>query len=89
LRIDRLAEAAGKTSHDFMVDALSQTAESMGCEQAFEAEVNRRRARYAGTRKVISLQDMRDDALALAAGKCPPRPKARKLDVELHRPESA
>lgn len=81
-RIDKLAAATGKSSHAFMVDALAQTAESIEREQAFDAEVNRRWAKYKRTQEFITLEDLRDYALALAAGKHPPRPKARKLEIE-------
>ena len=86
-RIDKLAASAGKSSHAFMVDALSQTAESMEREQAFEAEVNRRWAKFTRTREFISLEDMRDYAMALAAGNRPARPKVRKLDPRVRLPK--
>jgi len=79
-RIDKLAASAGKSSHAFMVDALAQAVESMERQQAFEAEVNRRWARFTRTQEFISLEDLRDYALGLAAGKRPARPKARRLD---------
>ena len=80
-RIDKLANAAGKSSHAFMIDALSQTAESIEREQAFDAEVNRRWAKFERTHEYISLEDMRDYAKALAAGKRPPRPKVQILEA--------
>ena len=88
-RIDKLAAAAGKSSHAFMVDALAQTAESMEREQAFEAEVNRRWTRFQRTREYISLEDMRDYAKALADGKRPPRSKVQVLEAELRMPKTA
>lgn len=78
-RIDKLAAAAGKSSHAFMVDALAQTAESIEREQAFEAEVNRRWARFLATGKAIPWPEMRQYMLDKAAGRDVPKPKARKL----------
>ncbi len=80
-RIDKLANAAGKSSHAFMIDALSQTAESIEREQAFDAEVNRRWVKFERTREYISLEDMRDYAKSLAAGKRPLRPKVQILEA--------
>lgn len=88
-RIDKLAAAAGKSSHAFMVEALAQTAESIEREQAFEAEVNRRWTRFQRTREYISLEDVRDYAKALADGKRPPRPKVQVLEAELRMPKTA
>jgi predicted transcriptional regulator len=74
-RIDALAAATGKSIHAFMLDALTETTESMEQQQAFEAEAERRWVKYQRTGKYITLEDMRTYAMGLAAGKNPPKPK--------------
>ena len=88
-RIDKLASAAGKSSHAFMIDALAQAAESNEREREFDAEVNRRWAKFQRTGEYISLEDMRDYALARAAGKNPPRPKPRIMEDAPRAPKTA
>jgi predicted transcriptional regulator len=88
-RIDKLASAAGKSSHAFMIDALAQAAESNEREREFDAEVNRRWAKFQRTGEYISLEDMRDYALARAAGKNPPRPKLRIMEDAPRAPKTA
>ena len=76
-RIDALAAATGKTVHAFMLDALTETTESMEQQQAFEAEAERRWVKYQRTGEYITLEDMRTYAKGLAAGKKPPTPRVR------------
>ena len=76
-RIDTLAAATGKTVHAFMLDALTESTESMERQQAFEAEAERRWVKYQRTGEYITLEDLRAYAKGLAAGKKPPKPKVR------------
>jgi predicted transcriptional regulator len=80
-RIDKLASAAGKSSHAFMIDALAQIAESIEREREFDAEVNRRWARFLKTGKAIPWEEMRQYMLDKAAGRDVPRPKARPMST--------
>ena len=78
-RIDKLAASAGKSSHAFMIDSLIQAAELTERQLAFDAEVNKRWARLQRTREVLTLDDVRTYAQALAKGQRPARPRPRKL----------
>ena len=78
-RIDRLAAADGKTAHAFMVDALARAAELRERQLAFDAEVQQRWEAFQRTGLVVTHEDMKAYALALAAGKKPRPPKTRHI----------
>jgi predicted transcriptional regulator len=77
-RIDKLAAAAGLSSHAFMVDALAQTAEQFERQQAFEAQAERRWRQYRRSGESISHDDLLAYARGLAGGKKPAQPVPRK-----------
>ena len=79
-RIDKLAASAGKSTHAFMVDTLSQSADALEQRQAFEAEAERRWAKYQRTGEYLTHEDLLAYARGLAAGKKPARPKLRKRE---------
>lgn len=76
-RIDKLAAAAGKTTHAFMVDTLTESADRLEQQRAFDAEVARRWARFQRTGEYLTLEDLRRYATALARGEKPVRPTPR------------
>jgi predicted transcriptional regulator len=76
-RIDKLAAAAGKTTHAFMVDALTESADRLEQQRAFDAEVARRWTRFQRSGEYLTLEDVRSYATALARGEKPARPTPR------------
>ena len=76
-RIESLAAASGKSTHAFMLDALSQAADALERQQAFEAEAAKRWAKYQRSGEYITLEDLRAYAGGLVAGKKAAKPKPR------------
>ncbi len=76
-RIETLAAASGKSTHAFMLDALSQAADALERQRAFEAEAAKRWAKYQRSGEYITLEDLRAYAGGLVAGKKPAKPKPR------------
>ena len=76
-RIERLAVAADKTPHAFMVDVLSQEADRAELRERFAdaAAVSEKEAMGSG--KAVSLVAAFDYLEAREAGKTPQRPRAR------------
>lgn len=81
-RIDRLAAAAGKTPHAFMVEALAESTQLLERQRAFDAEVARRWSKFKRTGEHHTLEDVRSYLLAKARGEDPPPPPLRR-----HAPE--
>jgi predicted transcriptional regulator len=81
-RIDRLAAAAGKTPHAFMVEALVDSTQALEQQRAFDAEVARRWAKLKRTGEYHTLDDVRSYLLAKARGESPPRPQLRRKSPE-------
>lgn len=79
-RLDKLAASDGKSTHAFMVEALSRTADRLERQRAFDAEVQERWADFQRTGQVVLHEDMKAYALALAAGKKPKRPKTYAIN---------
>lgn len=77
-RIERLAAASGKSTHAFMVDALSESAALMERQQAFDADVEKRWRKYQRTGEHFLHDDVVAYAKALAAGKKPALPEVRR-----------
>lgn len=78
-RLDRLAAADGKSTHAFMVDALSRAAEQRETRLAFDAEVQQRLHDFLRTGLHYSSEDMRAYAKALVRDPSTPPPKLRQL----------
>jgi predicted transcriptional regulator len=76
-RIERLAVAANKTPHAFMVDALRQEADraEMRARFAKDAALSEKEAMQSG--RAVPLRDAFDYLEARAAGKFARRPRAR------------
>ena len=81
-RIERLAAAAGKTPHAFMVEALADSTHMLEQQRAFNAEVARRWAKFKRTGEHHTLEDVRSYFLAKARGENPPRLPLRRKSPE-------
>ncbi|MBS0338572.1 MAG: hypothetical protein JSS40_17575 [Proteobacteria bacterium] len=77
-RIAPLADAAGKTPHAWMVEALASQAEMAEKRSAFMREADERLTRFEQTRAAYRAEDVHRYFLALAAGKKTARPKPIK-----------
>ena len=78
-RVAKVAEAAGMTAHGFIVEAIAAKAAEAEARDEFHAVAQQRLEEFRRTGKSISLPEMRQYALDLAAGRPAKRPKARKL----------
>ena len=78
-RIAAAAESAGKTSHGFIVDAISQTVEQAELNDDFHRVADERWAKILATGKTVSWDEMRTYLAARARGETPHRPRARKM----------
>jgi predicted transcriptional regulator len=78
-RIAAAADRAGTTSHNFILQAIAEKTELEERRAAFHGEADRRYAEIVATGKAIPWEAMRPYLEARAAGRKPPRPKARRL----------
>jgi len=76
-RIERLANAANKTPHAFMVEALAREAERSELSARFANEAARSEAEALSSGKAFELAATFDYLAARTAGVKPRRPKAR------------
>jgi predicted transcriptional regulator len=74
-RITPLAEAAGKTAHAWMVDALEAQVALAEMREAFIAEAEAAAAEIDAGGPLYAAEDVRAYMLARAAGKKPRKPK--------------
>ncbi|MET0681541.1 MAG: CopG family transcriptional regulator [Burkholderiales bacterium] len=74
-RIGPLAEAAGKTPHAWMVDALEAQVALAEMRQAFIAEAEASAAEVDAGGPLYAAEDVHAYIVARAAGKAAPRPK--------------
>ena len=74
-RIGPLAEAAGKTPHAWMVDALEAQVALAEMRQAFIAEAEASAAEVDAAGALYAAEDVHAYIVARAAGKAAPRPK--------------
>ncbi len=81
-RIDKLAQAAGKTAHAFMVDTLAQSTSRIEQQRAFDAEVAKRWKKFKASGEYYTLEDMRAYILARTRGEKPVRPRPRVKSAE-------
>lgn len=78
-RIDKLAASSGKSTHAFMVETLTESADWLERKREFEAEAARRLKKYLRTGEYYTVEDARDYILARARGEPVERPKPRTL----------
>ena len=79
-RIAKAAEAAGTTSHNFIVEAIVEKAELAERRAEFHALADQRWAEFLDTGESIPWEEARAYFKARVAGKDAKRPVARKLE---------
>lgn len=78
-RIAKAAEAAGTTSHNFILEAIAEKAEQAERRSDFHAEAERRWAEFLKTGESVPWQEMRRYLMGRIHGKATPCPVARKF----------
>ncbi|HXE65686.1 MAG TPA: DUF1778 domain-containing protein [Rhodanobacteraceae bacterium] len=78
-RIARAAKRAGTTSHNFILEAITEKANSSEQRAEFYAEAERRYQRIVETGETIPWEEFRSYLLDRIRGKAARRPVARKL----------
>lgn len=78
-RIAEAAEAAGTTSHNFILEAIAEKADQAERRADFHAEAERRWAEFLETGQSIPWEEMRRYLMGRIQGKATPRPIARKF----------
>lgn len=79
-RIAKAAEAAGTTSHNFILEAIAEKAELAERRAEFHALADQRWADFLDTGESIPWEEARAYFKARVAGKDAKRPVARKLE---------
>ena len=79
-RIAKAAEAAGTTSHNFILEAIAEKAELAERRAEFHALADQRWAEFLETGESIPWEEARAYFKAKVAGKAAKRPVARKLE---------
>ena len=79
-RIARAAEAAGTTSHNFILEAIAEKAELAERRAEFHALADQRWAEFLDTGESIPWEEARAYFKARVAGRDAKRPVARKLE---------
>lgn len=77
-RIAAAAARAGKSSHAFILEALSDTVEHSELDEKFHRIADRRWAALQRTGESVAWSDAKAYLQGRAAGKAAPRPAARK-----------
>jgi predicted transcriptional regulator len=77
-RVSAAAERAGKTTHAFIVDAITETVEQAELDDEFHRIADERWARVLSTGKTVSWDEARAYVEARLRGEQPRRPAARK-----------
>jgi predicted transcriptional regulator len=78
-RIAKAAEAAGTTSHNFILEAIAEKTDQAERRADFLAEADQRWAEFLETGESIPWEEMRRYLMGRIQGKDMPRPVARKL----------
>ena len=79
-RVAAAARIAGKTTHAFILDAISQTVDQVELDNALHAVAERRWAKIVATGKTVPWDEAKAYLAARARGERPRKPAARKLD---------
>ncbi|MEA2743185.1 MAG: hypothetical protein QOG25_1556 [Acetobacteraceae bacterium] len=77
-RVAAAAERAGKTSHAFILDAITQTVEQVELDEAFHRVADERWAKVLSTGKTVAWDDAKTWLEARSRGEHPRRPVARQ-----------
>ncbi len=78
-RVTKAAERAGKTTHAFILDAITETVERAEIEASFHRVASTRWAKALASRKTVAWDEARAYLETRAAGKPARRPPARRL----------
>lgn len=78
-RVALAAQRAGTTSHNFMLEAISEKTEQQDRQGEFHDSADRRHAEIAATGQTISWDAMHTYLLQRLAGTPADRPRAKKL----------
>lgn len=78
-RLAAQAEAEGKTAHAYMIEALAEKADRVDRRTRYLADGQRALAEYERTGVAYAMEDVEQYFMAVAAGRKPRRPKARKV----------
>ena len=78
-RIAKAAEAAGTTSHNFILEAIAEKADLAEQRAEFHALADQRYAQFLDTGESIPWEDMRRYLTGRIQGKDMPRPVPRKF----------
>lgn len=79
-RVAAAAQIAGKTTHAFILDAISQTVDQVELDNALHAVADKRWAKIVATGKTVPWDETKAYLAAQARGERPRKPAARKLD---------
>jgi predicted transcriptional regulator len=79
-RVARAAKRSGTTSHNFILEAIAEKADSAERRADFYAEADRRYAEFLKSGESLPWDEMRKYLEDRLAGKPAKRPVARKLD---------
>jgi len=77
-RVSAAAERAGKTTHAFIVEAITQTVEQLELDDEFHRIADERWARVLATGKAVPWTEARAYIEARSRGEHPRKPAARK-----------
>ena len=80
VRVAEAAKQAGTTSHNFIVEAIAEKADSAERQADFHALADKRYAQFLESGKSIPWEEARTWLKDRMAGKAATRPVARKLD---------
>jgi len=78
-RVAAAAQHAGKTAHDFILDAISQTVEQVELDNAFNAVADQRWATIQANGKTVPWNDAKAYLAARANGEPTRKSASRKL----------
>ncbi len=78
-RVARAAEAAGTTSHNFILEAIAEKADLAERRVDFHAQADRRWAEFLETGESVPWEEVRRYLTDRIHGKIGPRPVARKF----------
>ena len=77
-RVAAAAQIAGKTTHAFILDAISQTVEQVEQDNEFHAVADQRWAKIVATGKTVPWEDAKAYLAARSRSERPRKPSARK-----------
>ena len=78
-RVSAAAERAGTTTHAFILEAIERTVDQVEVEEEFQRLAGQRWVTLIDSGKTVPFDELRTYAVDRAAGKTPPKPRARTL----------